>query len=152
MGRFSPLKQLTSTKCWAQWVKRWPADLAVPSSSPARGEIFSTVNGVPLHTTCHYQSLIVLIWLKYCWKGRKVASHPSIYLVLNAHTFANNLQLLFLNRQKEKRKYMAGQGIEPGPLTLESNALPIASGGPAQQIGNGVLRWRYFFAHVKFSI
>ena len=30
---------------------------------------------------------------------------------------------------------MAGQGIEPGPLTLESDALPIASGGPAQQIG-----------------
>ena len=28
---------------------------------------------------------------------------------------------------------MAGQGIEPGPLTLESDALPIASGGPAQQ-------------------
>ena len=34
----------------AQWVKRCPTDLAVPSSSPARGEIFSTVNGVPLHT------------------------------------------------------------------------------------------------------
>ena len=25
----------------AQWVKRWPADLAVPSSSPACGEDFS---------------------------------------------------------------------------------------------------------------
>ena len=24
----------------AQWVKRWPADLAMPSFSPARGEIF----------------------------------------------------------------------------------------------------------------
>ena len=35
---------------------------------------------------------------------------------------------------------MAGQGIEPGPLTLESDALPIASGGLAQQIGT-----RYFF-------
>ena len=34
----------------AQLVKRWPADLAVPSSIPARGEIFSTVNGVQLHT------------------------------------------------------------------------------------------------------
>ena len=30
---------------------------------------------------------------------------------------------------------MAGHGIEPGPLTLESDALPIASGGPAQKIG-----------------
>ena len=26
----------------ARWVKRWPADLAVPSSIPTRGEIFST--------------------------------------------------------------------------------------------------------------
>ena len=30
---------------------------------------------------------------------------------------------------------MARQDIEPGPLTLESDALPIASDGPAQQIG-----------------
>ena len=27
----------------AQWVKRWPTDLAVPSSSPAQGEIVSTI-------------------------------------------------------------------------------------------------------------
>ena len=27
----------------AQWVKCWPTDLAVPSSSPSQGEIFSTV-------------------------------------------------------------------------------------------------------------
>ena len=45
----------------AQWVKRWPTDLAVPSSIPARGEIFSTVNGVPLHTAFHYHLPIVLI-------------------------------------------------------------------------------------------
>ena len=38
----------------AQWVKRWPADLAVPSSSLAQGEIYSNVNRVPLHTTFHY--------------------------------------------------------------------------------------------------
>ena len=31
----------------AQWVKRWPTDLAVASSSPARGGIFSAVNGAP---------------------------------------------------------------------------------------------------------
>ena len=29
----------------AQWVKRWPTDLAVASLSPARGEILSTING-----------------------------------------------------------------------------------------------------------
>ena len=45
----------------AQWVKRWPTDLAVLSSIPTRGEIFSTVNRVPLHTAFHYQPLIVLI-------------------------------------------------------------------------------------------
>ena len=47
----------------AQWVKRWPTDLrlAIVSSSPARGEIFSAVDGVPLHTAFHYQLLIVLI-------------------------------------------------------------------------------------------
>ena len=45
----------------AQLVKRWPTDLAVPSSIPARGKIFSTVNGAPLHTAFHYQPLIVLI-------------------------------------------------------------------------------------------
>ena len=45
----------------AQRVKRWSADLAVPNSIPARGRIFSTVNGVPLHTAFHYQPLIVLI-------------------------------------------------------------------------------------------
>ena len=42
---------------------------------------------------------------------------------------------------------MAGQGIEPGPLTLESDALPIASGGPAQQIGT-----RYFFLLMSSSL
>ena len=44
-----------------KWVKRWPTDLAVPSSSPIRGEIFSTVNGVPLHAAVHYHPPIVLI-------------------------------------------------------------------------------------------
>ena len=38
----------------AQSVKRWPTDPAVPNSSPARDEIFSTVNEVPLHTAFHY--------------------------------------------------------------------------------------------------
>ena len=39
-------------------------DLAVSSSSPDRGEIFSTVNRVPLHTAFHYNRPIVLISLK----------------------------------------------------------------------------------------
>ena len=45
----------------AQRVKRWPTDLAVVSSSSARGEIFSTVDGVPLHTAFHYQGS----WVRY---------------------------------------------------------------------------------------
>ena len=45
----------------AHWVKPWPTDLGVPSLSPARGEIFSTVNEVSLHTAFHYHLSIVLI-------------------------------------------------------------------------------------------
>ena len=51
-----------------------------PSSIPAQGEIFSTVNGVPLHTAIPYRPPVVQIWLKYCWEGRKIAKssiHPS---------------------------------------------------------------------------
>ena len=66
----------------AQWVKRRPLDLAVVSLSHAGGKIFSTVNRVPLHTAFHCQSLIILIWLKYCWKGQKSVSHTSIHLLL----------------------------------------------------------------------
>ena len=29
----------------AQWAKRWPIDLVVPSSSPARGEFFNRKRG-----------------------------------------------------------------------------------------------------------
>ena len=52
----------------------------VLGSSPARCEICLTVNGVPLHT-CHYNPPVVLIWLKYCRKGRKIASHSSIHSI-----------------------------------------------------------------------
>ena len=45
----------------AQWVKLWPADLAVPGLSPARGENFSTINGVPLHTAFLFDLPFVLI-------------------------------------------------------------------------------------------
>ena len=45
----------------ARWVKRWPTGLAVPGLSPARGEIFSDVNGVPLHTAFHYHLPIFFI-------------------------------------------------------------------------------------------
>ena len=36
-----------------QCLKRWPTDLAIPGLSLARGEFFSTVNGVPLHKAVH---------------------------------------------------------------------------------------------------
>ena len=46
----------------AQWVKRWPTNLADRvRSSLTRGEIFSTINGVPLHAAFHYHPNIVLI-------------------------------------------------------------------------------------------
>ena len=39
-----------------QWVKSLPTDQAVQRSSSARGEIFSTVNGITLHTTLSLSS------------------------------------------------------------------------------------------------
>ena len=57
-------------------VKHWSADLV--EFDPSSRQIFSVVNGVPLHTAFHYQPLIILIWLKYCWKGRKIARKSSI--------------------------------------------------------------------------
>ena len=42
-------------------------------------EFFSSVNGVPLHTSLHFHTLIVLKWLKYCWKDMKLQIiRPSI--------------------------------------------------------------------------
>ena len=64
----------------AQWVKRGPTDPMVQGSCPTRREIFSTLNGVPLHTSFHYHLPIILIWLKHCWKGHKIASHPAILI------------------------------------------------------------------------
>ena len=58
-----------------------------PSSIPARGEMFSTVNGAPLHTVFHYQPSIVLIWQKHCWKGRKIPCHPSSIAHTNPKSF-----------------------------------------------------------------
>ena len=51
-----------------------------PSSIPAQGEIFLSINGAPLHTAFHYQSVIILIWLKHCWKGCEIAYHPTFHL------------------------------------------------------------------------
>ena len=53
-------------------------DLGIPRSSLAWGEIYSTVNGVPMHTGFHYHPCNILMRLKYCWKGLKsqVIAHP----------------------------------------------------------------------------
>ena len=45
----------------AQWVQCWLTDLAAPGSSLARGEIYYTVNGVPLHTAFYYHQSVVLV-------------------------------------------------------------------------------------------
>ena len=47
---------------------------------------------------------------------------------------------------------MTGQGIEPGPLTLKSDALPIASGGQAQEIGTAFLDEGIFFLLMSSSL
>ena len=40
----------------------------------------------------------------------------------------------FLNQRKEKRKYVARPGIEPGRLALEYDALPTALRGLASHV------------------
>ena len=45
----------------AQWLKRWPTDLAIPGSSPPEARPFATINGVTLHTAFHCLPAIVLI-------------------------------------------------------------------------------------------
>ena len=82
-----------------QWAKRWPSDLTVASSSPARGEIFSAVNGVPLHTSFHCHPPIVLMWLKYCCKGRKIADHPPIHQPSFKNQFVMCLNLMIYYRR-----------------------------------------------------
>ena len=58
----------------AQWVKRWPTDLAVRVRS-----LLEAKSSRPLHTALHYYPPIVLIWMEYSGKGRKIASHLSIH-------------------------------------------------------------------------
>ena len=45
-------------KCVDQWVKRWPTDLAVTSSSPAGGEIVSLQTG--FHCTLYFLQITLL--------------------------------------------------------------------------------------------
>ena len=60
------------------------------------------VNGV-LHTVFHYHPPIVLIWLKYCWKGRKIGIiHPSIHpsvisYLLHVHPVRNQTKGTWVN-------------------------------------------------------
>ena len=91
----------------AQWVKRWATDLAVPGSSPAWGEIFSTINGDPLHTAFHNHTPIVLIWLEYCWKGCKIASHPSTYLCFVSNTTTTKTEHRFHRQQPDEEQTIA---------------------------------------------
>ena len=66
-----------------QWAKRRPTDPAVTSSCPARGEIFSIVNGVQVHTAFHYRPAHCPDVTENCWKGRETANHLSIHPIPN---------------------------------------------------------------------
>ena len=59
-------------------VEHWPADLVKLGLSPAGAGSLLNVNRVPLHTAFDFHPPVVLIWPTYCWKGRKITSHPSI--------------------------------------------------------------------------
>ena len=79
------------------WAKRWLTDLAVPGSSPTRGEIFTTVNGVPLHTAFHNHPPMTEILLKTtcnckssslsCW-----SSGPRLVVVLVFYVHGKHLR------------------------------------------------------------
>ena len=60
----------------AQWIKLLIWRLLV--RDPLEAEIFPILNRAALHIAFRYHSPIVLIRLKYCQKGRKIASLPSI--------------------------------------------------------------------------
>ena len=60
-GKFTEFKGIVTLVFGApvaQWIKRWPTDLASWDRFPAKGEIFSIVNGIPLP-----QPFIILILL-----------------------------------------------------------------------------------------
>ena len=60
----------------AQCVKCWPADLAVPEFEPLwRWNLLIRKWGC-IAQTFHYHLPIILVWLKYCWNGCKIANHP----------------------------------------------------------------------------
>ena len=50
-------------------------------------------SSLQLHTAFHYHPPIVLIWLKHCWKGYKIASHP-IHLIRAFSDFKAFLYIL----------------------------------------------------------
>ena len=59
-------------------ILRRPSWSSSPEFEPgARWNILNCI-WVPLHATFHYHPFIILIWLKYFWKGPKITSHPSI--------------------------------------------------------------------------
>ena len=67
------LTSITKGTPLAHWANCWPTNLAVLCLRPTWGKVFSTVQ-----TEFHcIQPYIILTWLKNCWKGYKIASHPS---------------------------------------------------------------------------
>ena len=57
------------------------SDHGVSGSNPADGEIFPKLNGASLHRVFHVYPSIVLIWLKYGWKGRKTSIRRPYFLL-----------------------------------------------------------------------
>ena len=45
---------------------------------PLEAKFFPNLNGASLHTSFHVHPSLVSKWLKYCWKGRKTLTHPSV--------------------------------------------------------------------------
>ena len=61
------------------WVKRRPAQLAVPSSIAGGGNFSFVYVFFFWQTVFHYYPPNIMIWLKYYWKGHKITNYPSIH-------------------------------------------------------------------------
>ena len=50
---------------------------------PLEESFFQNLNSFSLHKAFHVHPSIVPIWLKYCWKGHKTVTDPSIHFLLD---------------------------------------------------------------------
>ena len=74
-----------------------------------RARFFSNLNGASLHSAFHFHISIVLIWLKYCWKGKPQLIHESqvtYFTVCHMYILFNKWTHAYVRHEK-KRTHVA---------------------------------------------